>query len=251
MKSLFKLTSITLIIFAVNNLNAQLNITIEKTGDQDLPKAQILSADFMTGDLTEWGNIDADGKTSFDLDYDYMKNIMKEAEKQQKDAPQGWTMSFHTVGSKHECSKYASENSIVVENPDAKLFGLPPFFAGEKSTETNYGFMYAASNIDIAKWLHSYQMDSAAKGFYAEWIYVEKESSVKGSCVMQTMTGYESEELEVVTTYDLNFEEGWNLMLFTIEDVFNSASGKVFVAKTKITTAQFIPEELQWFVVED
>ena len=251
MKTTFKLICITLAMSAATNLSAQLNISIEKTGDHEVPKAQILSEDFMTEELTEWGSIDAKGEVSFNLEFDYMETLMKEAEKQQKDAPDGWTMSFHTVGSKYICSKYANENSIVSENPDAKLFGLPPFFAGDTSIDANYGIMYAASNIETAKWLHSYQMDSAAKGFYAEWIFVEKASSVKGTCSLLTMTGHDSEELDVVTTYDLNFEEGWNLMLFTIEEVFNSASEKVFVAKTKITTAQFIPEDLKWFVIGD
>ena len=231
--------------------SAQLNITIENTGVQDLPKSQILSADFMTGDIAEWGAIDADGNASFDLEYDFMETIMKEAEKQQKDAPEGWSMSFHTVGSKHECHEFASENSITVENPESKVFGLPPFFAGDKATETRYGQMYAASNIELASWLHSYQMENAAKGFYVEWIYIEKESAVKGSCSVATMTGHESEELDVVTTYDLDFEEGWNMVVYTIDEVFNSASGRVFAAKTTVATAQFIPEGLQWFVLED
>lgn len=231
--------------------SAQLNITIESTGAHDLPKAQILSADFMTGAITEWGNIDANGNASFELEYDFMETIMKEAEKQQKDAPEGWSMSFHTVGSKHVCSKYASENSITVENPDSKIFGLPPFFAGDAAAETKYGQMYATSNIELAKWLQAYQMGNAAKGFYAEWMYVEKESAVKGTCSVTTMTGYESEELEVITTYDLNFDEGWNMVLYTIDEVFNSASEKVFAVKTTVTTPQFIPEGLQWFVLEE
>lgn len=231
---------------------SQLNITIEKIGDHFLPKAQILSADFMTGEITEWGSIDDQGFASFDLPYDFLETIMKEAEKQQKDAPKGWTMSFHTVGSKNECSKYSSQNSITIENPDAKIFGLPPFFAGDKATETRHGSMYAASNIELAKWVHSYQMDNAATGFYAEWIFVEKEATVKGTCSMLTMTGHESEEIEVSTTYDLNFEAGWNIVVYTIEEVFNSASERVFATKTTISTTKFFSEELlQWYVLED
>lgn len=231
--------------------SAQLNISIASKGTHDLPKAQILSADFMTGAITEWGAIDADGNASFDLEYNFMETIMKEAEKQQKDAPKGWTMSFHTVGSKHECGNFDGETPLTIENRDAKVFGLPPFFAGDATTETNYGQMYAASNIGLAKWLHSYQMDNAAKGFYAEWWYVEKESAVKGTCNVTTMTGNENEELEVITTYDLEFEEGWNMVVYTIDEVFNSVSEKVFAAKTTITTAKLIPKELQWFVLAD
>lgn len=230
---------------------SQLNITIEKTGDQPLPQAQILSADFMSGDITQWGSINAQGTASFDLPYDFLETIMKEAEKQQKDAPKGWTMSFHTVGSKYECNFYTGENTVTAENEDAKIFGLPSFFAGDRTTETRYGSMYAASNMELAKWLHSYQMDNAAKGFYVEWIYVEKESTVKGTCGIPTMTGHESEEVEVSTTYDLNFEEGWNMVVFTIEEVFNSASERIFATKTTISTTKFIPENLQWYVLED
>ncbi len=230
---------------------SQLEITIENTGEQNLPKSQILSADFMTGDLTQWGTIDAQGTASFELAYDFMETILKEAEKQQKDAPKGWTMSFHTVGSKYTCNFFTGENTVTLVNEDAKIFGLPPFFAGDIATETRHGSMYAASNPELAKWLHSYQMDNAAKGFYVEWIYVEKQSTVKGTCGIPTMTGHESEEFEVSTTYDLNFEAGWNMVVFTIEEVFNSASEKVFAAKTTVSTTQFIPENLQWYVLEE
>lgn len=250
--TILKNTFLSIICFAYSVLGySQLTISIENTGEQHLPKAQILSADFMTGEITEWGSIDDQGTVSFELEYDFMETIMKEAEKQQNDAPEGWTMSFHTVGSKNECSKYSSQNKVTAENPDAKIFGLPPFFAGDKATETRVGSLYATSNITLAKWLHSYQMDNAAEGFYVEWIFVEKEATVKGTCSMLTMTGHESEELEISTTYDLNFEEGWNTVVYTIEEVFNSASEKVFAAKISVTTTQFIPENLHWYVLED
>ncbi len=251
MTHLKKMVFLAICLLSTTGSYSQLNITIEKNGNQILPKAQILTADFMTGDLTQWGTIDAQGTASIDLAYDFMETILKEAEKQQKDAPKGWTMSFHTVGSKYTCNFYTGENTVTLENEDAKIFGLPPFFAGDIATETRHGSMYAASNMELAKWLHSYQMDNAAKGFYVEWIYVEKESTVKGTCGVLTMTGHESEEVEVSTTYDLNFEAGWNMVVFTIEEVFNSASERVFATKTTISTAKFFSDELQWYVLED
>lgn len=235
----------------LTSTQAQLTITIENSQNRQFPEATILSADFMTGDITQWGVIDANGNTTFSLEYDYMEKLLLEAEEQQKDAPQGWTLSFHTVASKHECSSYGSENSIETKNPDARIFGLPPFFVGEEATQTNHGSMYVASNNDVANWLHSYQMDNAATGFYLEWVYVEKESAVKGECSVLTMTGHEDEEVVISTVYDLNFEEGWNIMVFSIDEVFNSASGRVFLTKMTISTSAFMPEGTQVFLLNE
>lgn len=251
MKTKVKHLILSLSLLLVASMQAQLSITIENLQNQQLPEANILSADFMTGDITKWGSIDANGNASFTLEYDYMEQILAEAEKQQKDAPKGWTMSFHTVGSKHECSKYSFENTIEIENPDARMFGLPPFFVGEESTQTNHGTMYIASNSDVANWLDSYQMGNAATGFYLVWVYVEKESSVKGNCSMLTMTGHEDEEMNVSTYYNLNFEEGWNIVIYSIDEVFNSASGRVFLTKMTVSTSKFFPEETQIFLLND
>tara|TARA_R110002072_G_scaffold260722_14_gene419327 strand:- start:6021 stop:6779 length:759 start_codon:yes stop_codon:yes gene_type:complete len=251
MKTKFKHFLMGVSLLLVTSIQAQLTITIESSHNRQLPTADILSADFMTGEITQWGTIDANGTASFSLDYDYMEKLLLEAEEQQKEAPEGWTLSFHTVASKHECSKYSNENTIEIENPDARMFGLPPFFVGEEATQTNHGTMYIASNSDVANWLDSYQMDNAAVGFYLEWVYVEKESSVKGECSVLTMTGHEDEEVVISTVYDLNFEEGWNIMHYSIDEVFNSASGRVFLTKMTISTSKFLPEETQVFILND
>jgi len=236
--------------FIVASMQAQLTITIENTQNQKLPVADILSADFMTGEITKWGDIDENGNASFNLEYDYMEKLLQEAEQQQKDAPKGWTLSFHTVGSKHECS-YSSENTIEIENEDARMFGLPPFFVGDEASKTNHGTMYIASNRDVASWLDSYQMGNAAAGYYLEWIYVEKEASVKGNCSILTMTGHEDEEMTVTTTYDLNFEKGWNMLKYSIDEVFNSASGRVFLNKMSVSTSKFFDDDAQIFLFND
>ncbi|NCT16889.1 MAG: hypothetical protein COZ75_10890 [Flavobacteriaceae bacterium CG_4_8_14_3_um_filter_34_10] len=238
-------------LLVISSIQAQLTFTIENYQNQELPLADILSADFMTGEITKWGHIDANGNASFSLEYDYMEKLLQEAEQQQKDAPEGWTLSFHTVGSKHECSSYGSENTIEIENPDARIFGLPPFFVGEEATQTNHGRMYIASNRDVANWLDSYQMDNAATGYYIEWIFVEKESTVKGNCSVLTMTGHQDEEVVISTVYNLNFEEGWNIMVFSIDEVFNSASGRVFLSKMTVSTSNFFDDDAQVFLIND
>ncbi len=238
-------------LLIISSSHAQLTITIENSQNQQYPKAKILSADFMTGDITEWGTIDANGNASFSLEYNFMEQMLLEAEQQQKDAPEGWTMSFHTVGSKHECSKFSNENSIAIENAEARMFGLPPFFVGEESTQTNHGSLYAASNSDVASWFHSYQMDDAATGFYLDWVYVEKAASVRGSCSMLTMTDHENEEINVSTTYDLNFNQGWNIVVYSIDEVFKSASERVFLTKMTVSTSDFLPENTRIFLVNE
>lgn len=229
------------------NANAQLSISIPLGSELSAKNLEVLSVDFMTEEITKWGELDSNGDITFSLSYDYMDELLKEAEKQQKDAPKGWTLTFKTAGSEHTCEY--GESTIEIENPDIRLFGVPSFFAGVESEKKRYGDMYAASSEAVATWLHGYQMGSASTGFYIEWIYAEGDATVTGSCTRNTGTGYNDEEFDAITNYNLQFKEGWNTVVHQIDEVFDSASGTSYLKTKTVYTTKFF-EDLYWFVLD-
>lgn len=248
LKNNLKNALIVLIISFTINANAQLSISIPLGSELPSKNIEVLSVDFMTEEISKWGSLDESGDITFSLSYDYMDELLKKAEKQQKDAPKGWTLKFKTAGSEHTCNKYG-ESTIEIENPDIRLFGVPSFFAGVESEKKRYGDMYAASNEAVATWLHGYQMGSASTGFYLEWIYAEGDATVIGSCTTNTGTGYNDEEFDAVTNYNLQFKEGWNTVVHQIDEVFDSASGTFYLKTKTVYTAKFY-DDLYWYVLD-
>lgn len=230
-------------------VNAQLSIFVPLGSNAASKNIEVLSVDFMTEEVTHWGSLNNQNEIEIELSFDYMTDMLAEAKKQQAEAPEGWTLNFKTVNSEFVCSKYAT-GVVEVTSGDAKIMMLPRFFAGVKATQTRYGDMYAASGEDKAAWLHNYQMGSAPLGYYVEWMYVESEAQVSGSCTMNTAGGGEDEEFDAVTAYNLEFEEGWNIVVYETAEVFESKTGTNAVKLLKIYTTKLLPEGLQWFILE-
>jgi hypothetical protein len=241
------LTSILLAL--AFTVNAQLSITVPLGSNVASKNIEVLSVDFMTEEVTQWGSLNNQNEIEIELSFDYMTNMLAEAKKQQAEAPKGWTLNFKTVNSEFVCSKYAT-GGVETTNGDAKIMMLPRFFAGLQAEQKRFGDMYAASNQDIAAWLHNYQMGSAPLGYYVEWMYVESEAQASGSCSMNTAGGGENEEFDAVTTYNLEFQEGWNMVVYETAEVFESSTGTNAVKHLKIYTTKWLPEGLQWFILE-
>lgn len=246
MKTILKICCLALTLCATIYSNAQLSIegNIDNWNNGD---AMLAYSDMLTGNIESWGTISEDGKSILSLEYDYMDIFKKKAEEAQKEAPKGWTMRFKTVGDTFVCSGF--ENPLQYENEGATLTGVPGLIIVSKDGKTDYGTLFTASNIAIAKWLNSYGNDNPTTGYYLEWYYVEKEAMVSGECVRSTLTGIEDEMYDDTTTYNLKLDEGWNMVKYEITEVFNSESGKVFPLKTMISTIEFLPEDLQWIVL--
>jgi len=232
---------------------AQSKITIKNDKDNQLPEGKIISEDFMTGDTKRWGKIDADGTASIKLPKNYMKKVLKEAKKQQKlYADDGWSLTFKTVNSFIKCKEFSEiDNDVVVENQEARIFGIPPFSVVEKSKKKEDAkSLFVTSNQAIASWLNSFRMETVAVGYYVEWIYVEKEASIKGSCSWSTATGQQNENFVSITTYDIEFDEGWNTIIHSIDEVFESKNGSSYPVKMTISTPDNLPDDAQVYLFE-
>lgn len=246
MKTTVNLFFIAFALGCASNLNAQLS-NEGKVENWTNGNAILAYADIMTGNIESWGTIDSDGVLDMQLEYDYMDLFKKKAEEAQKDAPKGWKMSFKTVGDTFVCGGF--ENPLEYNNQDATLTGVPELIVMSKDGQTEYGVLFTVSDGAIAKWLYTYGESNPTTGYYLRWIYVEQEASVSGVCEVATYTGNGEEFYNNTTNYNLNLEEGWNMVKYEITEVFNSASAKVYPSKTTVNVIQFLPEDLQWLVL--
>lgn len=250
MKNSKIVATLSLVFLCTLSANAQLNIS---GSIQDWPNGEaiVVSSDMISGDMEIWGKVSAAGEVSIDLEYDFLTILKEKAAEAQKNAPQGWTLNFKTVESSYRCQTSDAEGSIPFQynGGDAIISGLPELIVGDNAKNEPYGVLYFANNEVIANWLHSYGQEKASTGYYLQWMFVEKETSAKGSCSVPTMT-MSGQEYNDVTETDLQFEEGWNMVKYEVSEVFTASDGMVYPSKTRVSIVEIMPFDLQWIVLD-
>jgi hypothetical protein len=245
--------TIALMIFSILytfSANAQLSIsgTIQEWPNGE---AIIASSDMISGDMVTWGKVSATGEANIELEYDFLTLLKEKAAEAQKNAPQGWSLSFKTVKSSFGCQSADVEGAVPFEynNGDAIISGVPELIAGNSAENEPYGVIYFANNETLVNWLHSYGQEKASTGYYLQWMFVEKEASAKGSCVVPTMT-MSGQEYYDITETDLQFEEGWNMVKYEVSEVFTASDGMAYPSKTTVSLVKVIPFDMQWIVLD-
>ncbi len=235
---------------AIGNSYAQLNISgdIQNWSNGE---AIVVSSDMISGDMEIWGKVSAAGEVSIDLEFDFLSILKEKAAEAQKNAPQGWSLNFKTVETSYGCQTSDEDGSTPFEykGGESIISGVPELIVGDNAKNEPYGVLYFANNETIANWLHSYGQEKASTGYYLSWMFVEKEASAKGSCVVPTMT-MSGQEFNDITETDLDFEEGWNMVKYEVSEVFTASDGMVYPSRTTISLVKFIPEDLQWIVLD-
>jgi len=202
----------------------------------------IISYDIVTGDKITWGIIDNAGNIEIPLKSDHLDQVKKMAVKAQKKAPKGFTLKFPTVGDEFTCRF----PDIKFEYPNAMLSGLPDLILTDRKKQAENGNIYPVNNPTIANWLHNFQDGDVATGYYLRFCFVEEKSSAKGTCMVNTYTGLGDENFDAFTLFDLELDEGWNIIRYEIEEVFESKSGKVFPEVIQVTKMEKLPDDLVW-----
>jgi hypothetical protein len=204
------------------------------------------SYDIISREKVEIGKIDKDGNFNIPLDANYLSVIKEQAEKAKDKAPKGWEINFNTVATTFEC--FGGE--LIYNNGEAIITGIPyPEVAGKSGNELSV--LYAVSDPEIAKWLYSYGQKNIVKGYYLQWFFIEDSASAKGECIFQRYTGNDDENFNEVTITDLEFQKGWNIIKYTITDVFTDLNGNTLPSKTVITNITKLPNDLKWIKIVD
>lgn len=202
----------------------------------------IISYDIVTGDKITWGIIDKAGNIEIPLKSDHLDQVKKMADKAQKKAPKGFTLKFPTVADEFTCRF----PDIQFENPDAMLSGLPDLILTDKKNKAENGNIYPVNNPTIANWLHNFQQGDVALGYYLRFCFAAEKSSAKGTCMVNTYTGFGDENFDAFTLFDLELDEGWNIVKYEIEEIFESTNGVIFPQVIKVTKLENIPDDLEW-----
>ena len=247
--------------------NAQNSITGTVANYQN-GKGLITFSDMISrGDQIVLGNIEKDGIFNIPLDENYLTSIKEKAKNAQKTAPSGWQMKFKTVAATYGCDfdntniEYLDDgtekitfagstkkNEIVHKNGEAIVIGMPDLNITDKEGKTG-SVLYAVNHPEIAKWLYSYGQGNAVKGYYLQWFFVEDEASAKGECVVPTYTGIGDENYNQVTITNLELQKGWNIVKYSITEIFTNGNGKTTALKTEITTIAELPADLLWTTI--
>jgi hypothetical protein len=245
MKTLKKSIVVATLFLLVNPAIYAQNSIQGNIADWSNGEAPLIFRDYMSREKITMGNISSNGKMIIPLDDNHLINLKEAAKKAQEKAPQGREMKFNTVASKFTCS----DEGVIYENATAIISGLPDLEAKSKDGTAAYGYVYCSSNLEISTWLYNYGQGNIAKGYYLRWFFVENNASAKGSCNMPTFTGNDNESYMDTTVYDLELQQGWNIVKYEITETFTSKTGKITPSKTEITKIDDVPADAQWLIL--
>jgi hypothetical protein len=244
-KSIF-FCSLLLLIFQLQVVKAQQELRGKIFNYSD-GSSQIESFDRFSAISKTWGTVNEEGDFTIILEDDFLGKVREMGEEAQKNAPKGSTLSFKTALETFTCTY----DEVESKDSDVMVSGLPELTLMDDMGNPTNGILYAASSLDIARWLFSYREENASPGYYLEFYYLEGPAQAKEECKLETYTGSGEESFEEITTIDLELQTGWNIIRYGIEEVFTSSNGKVFPLKLSVTRLETLPEDLMWFAVKE
>lgn len=238
---------ITYLLFSLSILNLHLVAVAQGTlsgniSDYTDGKGLIISHDIVTGDKYTWGTIDDEGMITVPLSDSFLDEIKKMAAKAQKKAPRGFTLKLPTVEDIFTC-RYPD---IEFENGQSLLSGLPDLILSDNRGKAENGRIYAVNNPLIANWLHHDQKGDIGLGYYIMLYFSEEKASAIGTCMTATYTDLGDENYDKFTLYELELGQGWNIVKYDIEEVYESKNGGFFPEVIKVTKLESLPDDLRW-----
>lgn len=107
------------------------------------------------------------------------------------------------------------------------------------------GIIVPASSSEVNTSLIGANGKNDAAGSYLIWVYANREATYNGTCKVNNFA--DGDTIQSQKSFDLNLKQGWNLSRFEIEEVFIDKAGYTYPIKTKISTVDKYPGEIQWF----
>jgi hypothetical protein len=238
------LCSFLAILFQVPLTNGQQVLHGKISKYTDGP-SQIESFDRFTATSQTWGEVNEEGGFSIILEDNFLEKAREMAKESQGNASKGFTVSFKTVSEIFACPF----EEVETEVGDISVSGLPELTLMDENGNPSNGILYAASSLELARWLFTYREENVIPGYYLEFYYLEGPAIVKSECLLETYTGVGEEVFEESTSIALELQAGWNIIRYGIEEVFTSSNGKAFPLKLTVTRLEKLPEDLMWFAV--
>lgn len=240
------LGSFLFVLFQIQSVYAQ-QVLHGKISNYTNGPSQIESFDRFSAISQTWGEVDEEGDFSIILEDNFLGNARKMAEEAQENAPKGFTISFKKVSETFACPF----EEVETEGGDVEVSGIPELTLMDEMGNPTNGILYAASSLEIARWLFTYGDENVSPGYHLEFYFLEGPAKAKGVCELETFTGNEEENFVEITKIDLELQAGWNIIRYGIDEVFTSSSGKVFPSKLTVSRLEKLPEDLLWFAVKE
>lgn len=112
------------------------------------------------------------------------------------------------------------------------------------------GALHLATSREVVAWRDSYGEQSAAAGAWYQWVHVAGAAEVTGDCTVTTWVDAEAtESYDQLTTHQLKFAPGWNLMRNEIGELYTDKTGKRHPRRVVVDALTDAPAAATWFFV--
>nr|WP_297785563.1 hypothetical protein [uncultured Allomuricauda sp.] len=196
------------------------------------------------------GSVDDSGNFKIPLHPNFLDDVKKEIEEENKKDNDGWTASLMTVDKLFSCFG----DSLMVENgnqPISKLSQMGAFMLVNMSEKKRLGYFLAVNSAEFAESLMNIGSYTYTPGYYVDWYFVDEQGSVKGNCTQEAYALNQEEVYEKNTIYNLEFKEGWNVVKYEIKKVFKDKDGKTYPQEIEYTTLPEIPKNITYSFMRD
>lgn len=213
-----------------------------KVDNYEGPETSILSIDMMSNSFDQIGTMSADGTFEILLAENYIEATSTSEEEKEAMAKKGFKESKNTVKSSFECY-----DKLIYEAGETQVAGLPVFRAVANIQEQKmYGYLHSGSSAEFIEGFLSFGQKNMSKGYHVNWFYSEGEATAKGECSVENFTYVEDESFMRIMKYDISLKKGWNIVIYEVEKVFESADGKVYDAVAREYVVDELPDDVQW-----
>ena len=239
--ALFTIVFVTMSVSAVHAQD-EFTGTIQ---NYDGPAASVMTGMMVLIDI---GTVDDNGNFSIPLDNNFI-NELNESVEQENESSDEWTTSLITTGRMFSCSNGEIEVTNT-ELPVVKLSSFGSYMIGNSDEQVEIGYFMATSSSEFADAFNSFGQMNAVEGYYLDWFYFEEPFSITGSCDVETYAKNQEDIYTQTTTYDLDFKEGWSLVKYMIDDIYEDPDGTNTPLSISYSTLESIPENVQYFFFE-
>jgi len=223
---------IIFIIFLLANLSGYAQNNDVKIEDYSLGKKDLVLLPFGMDQKIIIGTVDASGQIQFDwsgFDISKLNNT---------DMYLGDFQSAFGIFCDNEIVESGSVEGIQMS------LGGDFYIYNESFWE---GAVIPASSLELKDHLLDEYGKDAVAGQYLKLVYSSNAAQYKATCnAKQTYMG--GTEVDLVKQFDLDLKQGWNIVLFEIEEVIPVPDAAATPVKMKTSTINEFPTEMTWFL---
>lgn len=190
------------------------------------------------------GAVEEGGAFSMQLEDDFKTKYLADVEKHNAGGAD-WKMEINSIEEAFTCTG----NSIEISNGDQPLIFLSNFgsFAVvDMEEQKSYGTFMITSSEAFARGMMAAGQYKNEPGYYIDYLYLEKPSTVKGECTLTSYMLNQEDTYDQTTVYDMDLQAGWNIVKYEVEEVEKDTEGNSYISRFSYTNLDEVPGEVQY-----